>query len=80
MHAQCIDAAFVLQGHTALALACDQGRLEVLRILLAYGADYNATDNQVSLFTALKANAVAQSAILRFTGHELYVHRKNLKH
>lgn len=44
-----MNAAHVMQGHTALMLASDQGHLAVLRVLLAYGADYNAKDKQVSL-------------------------------
>lgn len=61
-----MNAASVLQGHTALVLACDQGHLAVLNMLLAYGADYNATDKQVSLCTGHEAKGcglISNSAV-----------------
>lgn len=51
-HAHPRNAAHVLQGRTALMLACDQGHLAILRVLLAYGADYSARDKQVSMSAA----------------------------
>ncbi len=42
---------FVLlpQQHTALILACDHGHLDILRLLLNYGADFNKEDHEVRL-------------------------------
>ena len=37
----------MLQGQTALMLACDQGQLAAMRILVAYGARYNVQDKGV---------------------------------
>jgi ankyrin repeat protein len=38
--------AFDAKGHTALVLAIQHGRLEIVRALLAHGADPNLPDSQ----------------------------------
>ena len=66
MHASHMEAESVLQGRTALVLACDQGHLAILRVLLAHGADYDATDEQVSVSAAHEAKGcglVSSSAV-----------------
>ncbi|KAL0038408.1 hypothetical protein WJX77_005474 [Trebouxia sp. C0004] len=34
------------QQHTALTLACDHDHLDILRLLLCYGADFNKQDRE----------------------------------
>ena len=58
-----------MQGHTAYMLACDQGQLAAMRMLLAHGAHYNVHDNQVirpllpSISSAVKCRQVLSSAV-----------------